>query len=144
MQSNSWLDERVAFLKAQKSRTEHQQLLVTLAEKAERTPQEQKTLAVLTRAEKASAYAAKARQDAASFIAAERKAAAEAERKAREREMYESAALLGIAGLMDKKTGKLTVDRAELLGALLGLMNVSPADPRRADWKRAGVALLGL
>jgi hypothetical protein len=92
----------------------------------------------------ASLYAAKARQDAANMINAERKAAAEAERKAREREMFEAAGPLGLAGLMDKKTGKPTVDRGELPGALLGLTNVSPTDLRRADWKRAGDALLSL
>lgn len=142
MQINSWLTDRVAFLKTLKSRTEQQELLVLLAQKPDRTPQDDKTLAVLTRAEKANVYAAKARQDAAIHINAERKAAAEAERKAREREMYEAAGLLGLAGLLDTKTGKLTVDRGELLGALLGLANVSPADPKRADWRRAGDALL--
>lgn len=144
MEINSWLADRVAFLKTLKSRSEQQELLVQLVEKSERTPQEDKTLAVLTRAEKASIYAAKARQEAANLINAERKAAAEAARKAREREMYEAAALLGLAGLLDKKTGKPTVDRGELLGALVGLVNVPPTDPRRADWKRAGDALLAL
>lgn len=144
MEINSWLADRVAFLKTLKSRTEQQELLVVLVQKPDRTPQDEKTLAVLTRAEKASLYAAKARQDAANLINADRKAAAEADRKAREREMYETAGLLGLAGLLDKKTGKPTVDRSELLGALLGLVSVPPTDPRRADWKRAGDALLGL
>jgi hypothetical protein len=144
MQIDSWLADRVAFLKTLKSRTEQQELLVLLVQKPERTPQDNKTLAVLVRAEKASVYAAKARQDAAIMIAAERKAAAEAERKAREREMYETVGLLGLAGLLDKQTGKPTICRGELLGGLLELVNVRSTDPRRADWKRAGDALLEL
>lgn len=86
--------------------------------------------------------AAKARQEAVSLINAERKLTAEAERKARDREMYQAAGLLSLAGLVDKKTGKPMINRGELLGALLGLAKVPQDDPRRTDWKRAGDALL--
>ncbi|MQT78371.1 conjugal transfer protein TraD, partial [Pseudomonas helleri] len=56
--------------------------------------------------------------------------------------LYQSAGLLILAGLVDTKTGKPTIDRGELLGALLGLAKVPADDPRRGDWKRAGDALL--
>jgi predicted ATP-dependent protease len=139
---NYWLTARVTYLKGLKSRSDQQELLVLLAEKTARTPQDDKKLAALVRAEKASMRAAKARQEAANLINAERKAAAEAERKARDHELYQAAGLLSLAGLVDKKTGKPTMDRGQLLGALLGLAKVSLDDPRRADWKRAGDALL--
>ena len=47
-----------------------------------------------------------------------------------------------MAGLIDKITGKPTIDIAELLGALLGLAAVPADDPRRNQWRQAGHALL--
>ncbi len=137
-----WLAARVTYLQGLKSRNDQQELLVILAEKSDRTTQEERKLAALVRAEKASIRATKARQEAASLINAERKATADAERKARDHEMYQAAGLLSLAGLVDKKTGKPTMDRGQLLGALLGLAKVPQDDARRTDWKRAGDALL--
>jgi hypothetical protein len=139
---NAWLVSRVAYLKGLKSRTDQQELLVLLAEKTDRTPKDEKNFAALVKAEKANVRAAKARQEAASLINAERKAAAEAERKARDHELYQAAGLLSLAGLVDKKTGKPTMDRGELLGALLGLAKLPADNPKRTEWKRAGDALL--
>ncbi len=139
---NAWLVSRVAYLKGLKSRTDQQELLVLLAEKTDRTPKDEKNFAALVKAEKANVRAAKARQEAASLINAERKATAEAERKARDHEMYQAAGLLSLAGLVDKKTGKPVMDRGELLGALLGLAKLPADNPKRAEWKRAGDALL--
>lgn len=142
MENDIWLKDRVAFLKGLKSRTEQQELLIMLVENIERTAQDTKKLVALAKAEKANVRAVKARLEAANLINAERKATAEAERKARDHEMYQAAGLLSLAGLVDRKTGKPTLDRGELLGALLGLAKVPPHDPRRADWKRAGDAML--
>lgn len=142
MENDIWLKDRVAFLKGLKSRTEQQELLIMLVENIERTAQDTKKLMALAKAEKANVRAVKARLEAANLINAERKATAEAERKARDHEMYQAAGLLSLAGLVDRKTGKPTLDRGELLGALLGLAKVPPHDPRRADWKRAGDAML--
>lgn len=139
---NHWLSTRVTYLKGIKSRNDQQELLILLADKNERTSQDEKKLVALVRAEKASVRAAKARQEAATLINAERKSTAEAERKARDHEMYQAAGLLSLAGLVDKKTGKPTMDRGQLLGALLCLAKVPQDDARRADWKRAGDALL--
>ena len=139
---NHWLTTRVTYLKGRKSRNDQQELLVLLADKKDRTSQDEKKLVALVKAERASVRAAKARQEAANLINAERKSTAEAERKARDHEMYQAAGLLSLAGLVDKKTGKPTMDRGQLLGALLGLAKVPQDDTRRADWKRAGDALL--
>ena len=95
-------------------------------------------MAALVRAEKAADRAQKARADAARIINVDKAK----ERKARDHELYQSAGLLILAGLVDTKTGKPTLDRGELLGALLGLAKVPADDSRRSDWKRAGDALL--
>lgn len=142
MENDSWLKDRVAHLKGLKSPSDQQALLVLLAEKPARTEQDEKKLVALVRAEKAAVRAAKARQQAANMINAERREAAAAAKKARDHEMYQAAGLLSLAGLVDKKTGKPTVDRGELLGALLGLAKVPPTDQRRTEWKRAGDAVL--
>jgi hypothetical protein len=142
MENDSWLNDRIAFLKALKTRTEQQELLVLLAENKERSALDGKKLAALVKAEKASIRANKARQDAANLINSEKRALAKAARDARTHELCESAGLMGLAGLLDTVTGKPTLDRGELLGALLGLSKVPPNDQRRGDWKRAGDALL--
>ena len=142
MKSDEWLKDRVAYFKGLKSRNEQQELLVLLAEKSNRNAQDDKKLNAIIKAEKAGLRATKARQDAANLINAEKKAAAKAERTARTHELCNSAGLLIIAGLVDSKTGKPTLDKGELLGALLGLAKVPEDDARRTDWKRAGDALL--
>lgn len=142
MNNNEWLNDRVKYLKALKSRNEQQELFVLLAEKPNRNAQEDKKLNVLVKAEKAGLRATKARQEAANLINAEKKAAAKAERAARTHELCNSAGLLILAGLVDTKTGRPAIDKGELLGALLGLAKVPAGDPRRLEWKRAGDALL--
>ena len=142
MKNDEWLKDRVAYLKGLKSLNEQQELLVLLAEKPKRTAQDDKKLNAIIRAEKASLRATKARQDAANLINAEKKVAEKAERAARTHELCNSAGLLILAGLVDTKSGKLTIDKAELLGALLGLAKVPAEDPRRKEWKRAGDLML--
>jgi len=142
MNNDEWLKDRLAYLKGLKSRSEQQELLVLLTEKSNRNAQDEKKLNAIVKAEKASLRATKARQDAANLINAEKKAAAKAERTARTHELCNSAGLLILAGLVDTKTGKPTIDKAELLGALLGLAKVPAEDPRRKEWKRAGDSLL--
>lgn len=109
-----------------------------LADKTERTAEDNRKLAALVKAEKAAERAQKARASAARIVNAEKEAA----RKARDRELYQSAGLLILAGLVDTSTGAPNIDRGELLGALLGLAKVPADDQRRAEWKRAGDALL--
>jgi hypothetical protein len=132
MNNDEWLNDRVKYLKG----------LKLLAEKTNRTAHDDKKLNAIVKAEKASLRATKARQDAANLINAEKKAVAKAERTARTHELCNSAGLLILAGLVDTKSGQPTIDRGELLGALLGLAKVTAEDPRRLEWKRAGDALL--
>jgi hypothetical protein len=142
MNNDEWLKDRVAYLQGLKSRNEQQELLVLLAEKSNRNTQDDKKLNAIVKAEKASLRATKARQEAANLINAEKKATAKAERAARTHELCNSAGLLILAGLVDTKSGQPTIDKGELLGALLGLAKVTAEDPRRLEWKRAGDALL--
>jgi hypothetical protein len=142
MKNDVWIKDRVAYLQGLKSRNEQQELLVLLAEKSNRNTQDDKKLNAIVKAEKASLRATKARQEAANLINAEKKATAKAERAARTHELCNSAGLLILAGLVDTKSGQPTIDKGELLGALLGLAKVTAEDPRRLEWKRAGDALL--
>ena len=109
-----------------------------LADKPDRTADDGRKLAALVRAEKAAERAQKARADAARIINAEKAA----ERKARDHELYQSAGLLILAGLVDTTTGKPTRDRGELLGALMSLAEAQVDDAKRAAWKAKGDALM--
>lgn len=135
---DEWLTARIAYLRGIKSPSDQQRLLLLLADKPERSNDDNRKLAALVRAEKAAERAQKAKANAARIVNAEKAA----ERKARDRELYQAAGLLILAGLVDSKTGRPTVDRGELLGALLGLAKVPLDDQRRSEWKRAGDALL--
>ncbi len=142
MIKDEWLKDKIAYLKGLKTVNQQQELMLLLAEKPVRDAKEEKTLNALIRAEKATDRANKARQEAMNMIRAEKKAEQDAIRKARTHAMIQSAGLLGLAGLIDKETGQPTIDKAELLGALLGLASVPDDHPKRKEWKETGNALL--
>ena len=79
----------------------------------------------------------KARADAARIINADKSSL----RKARDHELYQSAGLMILAGLVDSKTGLPTWDKGELLGALASLGQANAAPEKRAEWKARGDAL---
>ena len=132
------LEDRVAYIRGLKSPNDHQRLLLLLNDKKDATDDDRRKLVALIRAEKAAEKAQRAKASVAKIVNAEK----QAERKNRDHQLYQSAGLLILAGLVDTKTGKPTLDRGELLGALLGLAKVPSDDARRSDWKRAGDALL--
>lgn len=138
MEQDEWLTKRLAYIRGLKAPSDQQSLLRLLVEKPQRTADDDRKIAALVRAEKAAERALKARADAARIVNAEKLA----QRKARDHELYEAAGLLILAGLVDTKTGRPSIDRGELLGALKSLAKVAPDDPRRADWKRVGDGLL--
>ena len=135
---DDWLKGRLAYLQGLKSPSDHQRLLLLLVEKPDRTPEDERKLLALVRAEKAAERAQKARANAARIVNQEKLT----ERKARDRELYNAAGLMILAGLVDSRTGMPLLDRGELLGALMELSRVSPEDERKAQWKRKGDALL--
>lgn len=134
MGNDSWLKDRVAFLKGLKTRTEQQELLVLLAEKSDRTPQDTKKLVALEKAEKASIRAAKARQDVAKLINDEKKKKQADDRKARNHRLILQGVLVDLAGLEGRSRG-------EILGLLLA--GGTTTDPQKWDaWRTKGDALL--
>lgn len=134
MDNTEWIKDRVIYLKALKNPSDQQALLIHLSEKENRTAHDEKKLVVLVRAEKASIRATKARQEAANMINSEKRAAKEADRKARNHRLILQGVLFDLAGLNNHSRG-------ELLGLLLA--GSSTADPQRwASWKQAGDALL--
>ncbi|WP_254924924.1 conjugal transfer protein TraD [Pseudomonas fragi] len=137
-QMREWLEDRVAYIRGLKSPNDHQRLLLLLNDKKDATDDDRRKLVALIRAEKAAEKAQRAKASVAKIVNAEK----QAERKNRDHQLYQSAGLLILAGLVDTKTGNPTLDRGELLGALLGLAKVPADDVRRSDWKRAGDALI--
>lgn len=136
--SSEWLDGRLAYLRGLKAPNEQQRLLIVLADKASRTADDERKMTALVRAEKAAERATKAKADAARILNADKVA----ERKARDRELYNAAGLLILSGLVDSKTGKPTRDRGELLGALASLADAQVDDAKKKAWKAKGDALL--
>lgn len=138
--NDEWLAGRLEHIKGLKSPSDQQRLLLALCQlpAEERDAKDERRITALVRAEKAAERAAKERAKAARIV----DEAKQAERKARDHELYKSAGLLIMAGLVDTKTGQPIGDRAELLGALMGLAKVPEDDPRREDWQRAGAAKL--
>lgn len=89
---------------------------------------------MLVKAEKASVRAARARQEVAALLLAEKRAASHAERKARHHRLIQQGVLFDLAGLSQRTRG-------ELLGMLLAA--AATEDPQRwATWKGKGDALL--
>ncbi|MBD2799118.1 conjugal transfer protein TraD [Xenorhabdus sp. Flor] len=119
---DEWLRTRISYITGLKSPSEQQRLLVKLARIENPTRDEGRKLTVLIRAEKASERAMKAKGAAARVINAERLAA----RKARNHEMFKVAGLVSLAGLVDKKTGQLTLDAGTFVGALAKLADAPP------------------
>lgn len=134
----TWILERLAYIRNLKSPNDQQRLLLLLYEKKSRTAEDNRKLSFLVKAEWAEVKAQKAKSDVARIVQAEKDSA----RKARDRELYQSAGLLILAELVDSKTGTPVLDRGELLGALLGMAKVPVDDPVRSQWKRAGDALI--
>ena len=131
---DEWLQNRVTYLKNLKARSEHQQLLVLLAEQPDRSAAENQLLAALLRLEQANDRAAQARVAAAKLIQASKRQSAKAERKARAHRLIQQGVLFDLAGLEQRSRG-------ELLGLLLAAAKTD--DPHRwAAWKQAGEALL--
>lgn len=134
----TWIIERLLYIRNLKSQNDQQRLLLLLYEKQNRTAEDNRKLSFLVKAEWAEVKAQKAKSDVARIVQAEKDSA----RKARDRELYQSAGLLILAELVDTKTGTPVLDRGELLGALLGMAKVPVDDPIRSQWKRAGDALI--
>lgn len=135
MPSNAeWIASHVQYLQGHSSLNTQQQRFLELALMEDRSALEEKQFKAALKLEKLSMQMLKAKAESASIENAAKKVA----RKARDHELYNSAGLMIVAGLVDTVTGKPLMDKAELLGALMGLAKVSDNDSRRADWRKAG------
>ncbi|MGL4333726.1 MAG: conjugal transfer protein TraD, partial [Lactococcus garvieae] len=132
-------EARAQYIKGLKNANEQQRLFFALYEKETRTAQEEKAFALLVKAERIAQKAQEAKAKAVNFIQAEKKLAAKLERKKRDHELYQSAGLLILAGLVETRTGKPIDDPAALLGALISLNAVPRDHPKWLEWQKAGV-----
>lgn len=124
--------ELIEHLKALKSPSQQQKLLLLLAEKTELNRDEKRKFDALVKAELAAYKAAIARSKVTAILRTEERAAAEAARKARNHRLIQMGVLVEMAGMDGWSKG-------EILGGLLAMAK-NPA--QRHDWKRAGDALL--
>ena len=127
---DDWTEERLRQLRRSRTLSTHQRTLLLLAGRDARTEEEERTFAVLIKAEKAAARAQKAKASATRAMNRER----HAERKSREQISILKGALTDWAVLEGH-------DIAELLGALLEFA-ASGALEDRARWKETGDALI--
>jgi len=127
---DDWTQERLRQLRRSRTLSTHQRTLLLLAGREARTEEEERTFAVLIKAEKAAARAQKAKASATRAMNRER----HAERKSREQISILKGALTDWAVLEGH-------DIAELLGALLEFA-ASGALEDRARWKETGDALI--
>ncbi|MGL4734473.1 MAG: conjugal transfer protein TraD [Enterovibrio sp.] len=139
---NEWIEARAQYIKGLKNANEQQRLFFALYEKETRTAQEEKAFALLVKAERTAQKAQQAKAKAVNFIQAEKKLASKLERKKRDHELYQSAGLLILAGLVETKTGKPIDDPAALLGALISLNAVPRDHPKWLEWQKAGAQVM--
>ena len=137
-----WLERNLPYLRERKKRSNAQDLLIALAQKASRNEEESSQLDRLIKAERTAERARQARIDAEKMVGATK----EAERKARTQEMIRSAGLLILAGLVDGKTGKPLYEAPLLVGALQAMAEMLSDKERADDWaylQEKGSSLLG-
>ena len=129
--NNPWLSEKITYLTALKNPTEAQQLFLQLSNIAAPTPEQERKLLTLIKAEKAIDRANKEKIAVRKLLNAEK----EAERKARTRHLSQLGALFEIAALDQRNP-------AELLGILLKTAEIAQDDPKWEIWAEIGQSCL--
>ncbi|PRE45409.1 conjugal transfer protein TraD [Burkholderia multivorans] len=128
--NDPWLTSYVATLRALKTPTEHQRVLLMLFDRSVRSADDERRLAALIRAEKAAFRAQKARANATRTLKEDRLP----KRRARDQLAIVRSALVDYAMLEDRDPG-------ELLGALLCFIDQASVEDRKR-WKQEGDALI--
>ena len=128
---NEWLSEKITYISALKNPSDAQKLLIEIAQIQYRTPDQEKKLNALIKAEKAIDRANKQKIAVRKLLNAEK----EVERKARTRHLIQLGALFEIANLDQR-------DPAELLGILLKTAEIDPNDMKWQIWKDLGLEVL--
>lgn len=129
-----WIESHLKYLSGLRSLNRDQQHFIELATIKERSASDEKKFKAALNLEKISQRMVKAKAEIARLNTAAKRAA----RKKRDHELYNSAGLMILAGLVDTQTGKPLIDKASLLGALMGLSKVTNDDKRWTEWKRIG------
>ena len=129
--TNDWLSEKLTYISALKNPNDAQQLLLELAQIKYRTPDQEKKINALIKAEKAIDRANKQKVAVRKLLNAEK----EAERKARTRHLIQLGALFEIANLDQRNP-------AELLGVLLKTAEIDPNDEKWSIWHELGLKAL--
>lgn len=124
---NDWLSRKMTYISTLKKPTDAQKLLLELAKIEYRTPDQEKKLNALIKAEKAVDRANKQKIVVRKLLNAEK----EAERKARTRHLIQLGALFEIANLDQRNP-------AELLGVLLKTAEIDQNDMKWQIWKELG------
>lgn len=125
--TNEWLSEKITYISALKNPNDAQRLLLELSQIQYRTPDQEKKINALIKAEKAIDRANKQKVVVRKLLNAEK----EAERKARTRHLIQLGALFEIANLNKR-------DPAELLGILIKTAEISPNDVKWQIWRDLG------
>lgn len=133
MSIQKWLDDKIKYLKELKQRSEDQETLLRLAQKTDRTDREERALQAAIRVERSADRYRKARVESRKV----RSQTKSAEKKSRDREMFNSAGLLILAGLVDTQTGKPVHGTEALLGGLLALKDAM-IEKNLPGWAAAG------
>lgn len=138
----SFIAERLQYLTNLKNCTEQQKIFIQLGtkflNKDQMTALELRALKTLEAAERADKRAATAKQVARKLISEQNELA----RKERTHNMINSAGLMSLAGLLDKKTGKPKTTNERLLGALYELAVLEPSEEELQRWEQIGSELL--
>lgn len=122
MSDGNSIEERLnRYLQTKEKLTRDEAKYLDLNFKKDRTPAEQKLFAAL-RAEQISRQRTRDAKKIRSRLEAQaRKAVSDTARKARTHKMIEAASLMGLAGLLDTKTGSLLFDLEQITGALVAV-----------------------
>lgn len=132
-----WIESRVKYIKALSRPTEEQRLLAALYDERDNlTSMQKRKFDLLTRAERAEEKAAAAKAALKAITRNEKDIA----RKERNHNLFQSAGLLQLAGLVDKETGK-PFDTEMLLGALNHIKSIIDNQQNIQllnDWKTSG------
>ena len=136
--NDKWLNTRIEELRALKTPSAHQRLLLALAALPNRDPANERKFLALARSEWALERAMAAKSKASAIVHSH----LDVVEKLLRREIDNAAKLLVMAGLVDAKTGVSKWGREELLGALLDLAEGSHGDDQRSNWKLRGQAVL--
>ena len=128
----AWLNNKLSKLRGLASPSDEQKLLLALADKQDRTEQEERNLSYLLRLEKAAELFQKSRITVAKIIKSDK----EQQRKKRNHTLI-------LRGLLFEKAGVANRSEAELLGLLVAASNWANKDPANWErWEKQGQILL--